>query len=330
MLRFEWRRAHAAGLALALGLALGSAAPAPARARGPATVTLTVALNRSIGYSGFFIAQSKGFFAQERLAIKEMREPAAPDALEPLLASRVDVAFTTLYSVALLAGHGDATAQIVYLLDTSSGSDAIVAAPAVASVADLRGRLVAVALGGVNELLLRKALESAKLGEGDVRIVGMNADDAGAALRAGRVDAAVTGEPWVSRARAAGSHVIYSSADTPNLILDAVVVTRRTLEARRAALLRFVRALDRGVVFLRDHPDEARTLVAGALETPAEDVDDMSAGDRIYAMDDNRILLAPDGAGGQALDAIARFLRSRKLGYARFEPRVVLSRQLLQ
>jgi NitT/TauT family transport system substrate-binding protein len=291
--------------------------------------TLTVAHDSWIGYSGFYVALAQGYFDEAGLTVKEAKFSGPGDALPPLLAGHVDVALTTLYNVAVLAARGERSARAIYLLDTSNGADAIVASPSIRSVADLQGKDVAVTVGEVNQLLLRKALAAADVSESRLRIVDMNADDAGAALLAGRVQAAVTWEPWVSRALAKGNHVIYSSSDTPDLILDAVVVTRQELAARGDALMRFLRALDRGVAFLRAHPDSACADVARALTVAADDVQPMLAHDRIYSLADNRRLLVPDGAGPRALGAIGEFLRSRGILRDEIDAEQILTSQLL-
>lgn len=291
--------------------------------------TLTVAHDQWIGFSGFFVAQAQGYFAQEGLDVKEVDFSGPGDTLPPLLSGHVDIALTTLYNLALLAARGQGEARAIYLLDTSSGADAVVAAPPIARVADLAGRNVGVTVGDVNELLLRKALESAGMREDQVHIVNMNADDAGAALLAHRIDAAVTWEPWVSRARSAGNRVVFSSADTPDLILDAVVVTRATAQARGPALTRFLHALDRGVAALRAQPAPSRALVARALAVAPDAVGGMLAQDRIYGVADNRALLARGGAGDRALGTIGRFLQSRSLLQGALDPAALLSAQWL-
>ena len=283
-------------------LACAMAAAAPARE------TLTVAHDQWVGYAGFFVAQAQGYFAAEGLDVREVEFSGPGEALPPLVAGHVDIALTTLYNLATVAARGGGTVEAVYLLDTSNGADAVVARADVATTAGLRGKSVAVTVGEVNELLLLKALEASHLTPDQVRLVNLNADDAGAALLAGRVDAAVTWEPWVSRARSAGSHVVFSSADVPDLILDAVVVTPAMRQARPDAIARFLRGIDHGVAYLRDHPEAGRALVARALKVPVADAGGMMERDRLYGIAQNRALLAPGGPASRSLATLAQFL----------------------
>lgn len=291
--------------------------------------SLHVAHDQWIGYSGFFVAKAKGFFDDADLDIKTTQFSGPGDTLPPLLAGHIDIGLTTLYNLALTAGHGESSLNAVYLLDTSNGADAIVAGPAVTSVADLAGKRIAVTTGEVNHLLLTAALQSAGLEESEVKLVNMNADDAGAALLAGRVDAAVTWEPWVTRARAAGGKAIFTSADAPDLILDSIVVTDATLEKRRDAIVRFIEAVDRGVQYLRENPDESLAIIAKALDISAEDAAEMLAGDKLYGIAENKAMLGADGKGYDSLAKVAEFLEGQGLVTQPVDGQALLSAELL-
>ncbi len=288
----------------------------PALAGAADKPTLVVGHDQWIGYSGVFIAKEKKLFdaAGLNVELKPFSNPG--DTLPALAAGKLDLALTTLHNLGLIVGTSDVDIVAVYLIDTSSGADAIVAKPDVRSVTDLKGKNVAVTVGEVNEMLLRVGLERAKLAPADVKVVNLSADDAGAAFLAGKVDAAVTWEPWVSRATAGGGHVIFSSAEVPNVILDSVAVTKSTLEKRRKDVLSFVAAVDRGVGYLRAHPDEARTIIGKYLEAEPDAVKGMLAGDKIYGLADNRELFgtaAKPGPGYDSMGRVVEFLQANTL-----------------
>ena len=90
----------------------------------------------------------------------------------------------------------------------------------------MKGKKVAATLGQCNQLLLQKALEKAGLTDKDIQLVNMNPDDAGAAFAAGKIDVAVTWEPWITKISGEKKgHVIFSSKETPNLILDVLAIS---------------------------------------------------------------------------------------------------------
>ena len=99
----------------------------------------------------------------------------------------------------------------IYLLDTSNGADAIVAKKGIKSVKDLKGKKVAATDGEINHMMLIAALDRNGMTQDDIDFVNMNADDAGGAFVAGKLDAAVTWEPWVTKSKSAGGNVIFTS-----------------------------------------------------------------------------------------------------------------------
>ncbi len=295
--------------------------------------TLVVGHDQWIGYSGVFLAKEKELFETAGLNV-ELKPFSNPgDTLPALAAGKLDLALTTLHNLGLIVGTSDVEIVAVYLIDTSSGADAIVARPDVKSVADLKGKNVAVTIGEVNEMLLRVGLERSKLQESDVKLVNLSADDAGAAFLAGKVDAAVTWEPWVSRATQGGGHVIFSSAEVPNVILDSVAVSKATLVKRRADILSFLAAIDRGVGYLRAHPDESRVIIGKYLEAEPDAVKGMLAGDKIYGLADNRELFgtaAKPGPGYDSMSRVVKFLQANNLVQRPITPAELLDPSLVR
>lgn len=73
---------------------------------------------------------------------------------------------------------------------------------------------MAVHVGSASQFFLSVLLRDAGLSEKHVQAVNMTHGDAGAAFVAGRVDAAVTWEPWLSKGKAAPhGHMLVDSAN---------------------------------------------------------------------------------------------------------------------
>jgi NitT/TauT family transport system substrate-binding protein len=102
----------------------------------------------------------------------------------------------------------------------------------------------------------------------------MDPDAAGAALKAGSVDAAVTWEPWITQLSGeSGANVLYSTKDAPNILLDCVAVTTKPSNAE--ATKTFLSVLDAATKLVKADPKAAAELVAAKLELPASDIQDM-------------------------------------------------------
>lgn len=269
---------------------------------------LKVGYNVWVGSSGVFVAQEKGFFKQAGLDVEFVPFKAPGDTIPALVGQHIDIALTTADNVVLINSKSDAGLKIVFVTDTSSGADAVVSKKTMSSFADLKGKTVAVTQGEVNELLLLKGLESAHMKMSDIKSVNMDPDSAGAAFIAGKVDAAVTWEPWISQAVASGGKVAFSSAQAPNLILDVVTVksSASKTKAKAIAIAAFLGAVEKGTTFLKSNPDEAIPLAAKWLEVGAADVKGMLTGVKLYGAADNAKLFH-NAVAAQTLDSISAF-----------------------
>ena len=208
-----------------LCLALFAAGPAAAE-------PLKVAHSTWVGYGPFYIAQEQGFFEDEGLEVELILMEDVKTRMPALAAGRVDAAATTVDTV-LNFYSARRPFRYLFAVDDSSGGDGIVADNSIRTVAGLKGRRIAFTEGSVSQFYLSVLLKEAGLSLSDIEMVNMTAGDAGAAFVAGRVDAAVTWEPWLTRGnRAEHGHVLVDSSTSPGLITDIIVTTEKRLEAR--------------------------------------------------------------------------------------------------
>jgi len=299
--------------AAAASLAPASAAPPAA----PATpTTITVGHDLWVGYSGVFLAMELGYFKDAALDVKLKPFSNPGDTLPALLAGQLDVGLTTLQNLAVLGGNNDTDVVAIALLDSSNGADAIVAKKSIDGLAALKGKKVALTLGEVNHFLFLVGAKQAGLDPASVNITSMSADDAGAAFVAGKVDAAVTWEPWVTKATKSGGKVIFTSASVPDTIMDSVAVKRSKLSGHEASYKAFLSAIDKGVSYLKSEPDKAAALIGKYLSAPAEDVKGMLGGDKIYGAADNQRLFGTQAEPGpvyRSMKSVVDFALESKL-----------------
>jgi len=265
-----------------------------------------------IGYSGAFVADAKGYFEDAGLDVDFKQFPGPGDTLPALISGNLDIGLTTLHNLALASLGQKKPLTSIYLLDTSNGADAIVAKKGIKSVKDLKGKKVAATDGEINHMMLIAALDENGMTQDDIEFVNMNADDAGGAFVAGKLDAAVTWEPWVTKSKSAGGNVIFTSADIPDTILDSVAVTPKTMKSKKAELEAFLAAIDKGVAYLRSNQDESAKIIGKVLDTPPADIIEMLATDKIYDLADNKELYS-SGKANLSLEKVTSFLIEKDL-----------------
>jgi NitT/TauT family transport system substrate-binding protein len=293
------RRRGKWGACVLIGLLLLAAPigwrPAPAGAAAP---TLRIGYSTWVGYGPLFLARTKGFFDTGRVdvVLTNVEDPKLRFAA--LAAGKLDGLVTTLDTMSLY-WKPTFQFQAVLGLDDSSGGDGIVSKAAIKTIKDLRGKRVAVNRGSVSDFFLNVLLRQNGMSERDLNIVNMRQDDAGAAFLGGKVDAAVTWEPWLSRAkRAPGGHVLIDSSKTPGLIVDVLLFRRDVLRAHPDAIRAVIAGWYRAVEYWKQNPDDADAVMARAVGGWLKDVKTFKetlAGVRYYDQAINRRYMAPHG-----------------------------------
>jgi NitT/TauT family transport system substrate-binding protein len=226
-----------------------------------------------VGYGPLYIAQEKGFFADEGVEVELIVMEDPKIRFPALAAGQIDVAVTTVDTMLNFLNENQGYVYL-FALDDSKGGDGIVANKEIETLADLKGKSVAYGEGSVSQFYLGVLLKEAGLSIGDVETQNMTAGDAGAAFVAGRVDAAVTWEPWLTRGRQAEhGHLLVDSSTSPGLITDMAITTPEKLAERADDFKALYRAWVRAVDFQKTNEQEADAIMAkgvgGWLEDPA-------------------------------------------------------------
>jgi NitT/TauT family transport system substrate-binding protein len=268
-----------------------------------------VGYNNWVGFIGLFVAQEKGYFAEEGLEVSTVSFASPGEGLVPLMNGNLDAHFTTADSVILREAQAPGSLKIVYLVDTSNGADALIGSKAVESVADLKGKKVATTVGECNHLLLVKALETAGLTEKDITLVNLDPDAAGTALKAGQVDAAVTWEPWISQIIGEGGKTLFTTAKTPNLILDCLAVSGK--DADKEAVQAFVNAMNKAQAFVMAEPAAASKILSPVIDWPADEIEATLPTLTLYDLAGNKAQFA--GPAKKAAKEIVGFFKAQEV-----------------
>jgi len=249
--------------------------------------TLLAGVSPWPGYSGHYVAVKKDLFKGEGVNVQETFFQSASELITGFLAGKVDVASTTSGD-AIEMIHKDPTIRIIYVVDYSNGSDGIIGN--VNSPQELKGKTVGRENLLFENVLLRAYLEKGGLTEKDIVIKDMTAADAATAFAAKRVDAAVSYEPWMSKAaKQGGGKVIFSTKDT-NLIADTIVTRQKTIETRKADLQAYIRACSKAVKLVNSSDAEAIKIAGDKLGVSAAEAQDQITGVKIFDIEGNKAI----------------------------------------
>jgi NitT/TauT family transport system substrate-binding protein len=211
-----------------------------------------------------FLARDKRFFASgQQVRLEEFKDVRLRFAA--LASGKLDGLVTTVDTMTVYWKRSFPF-RAVLALDDSHGGDGLLAKSEITNVEDLKGKRVAVNLGSVAEFFLNSVLRDHGLSEADVRLIDMRQDEAGEAMLTGQVDAAVTWEPWLSRAkRSPDKHIVLDTRQTPGLIADVLLFGEDVIGARSDAIKAVVTGWYQAIAYWKRHPDEADAAMARAI-----------------------------------------------------------------
>ena len=272
--------------------------------RGPVTPRALPIVKLNIvtwpGYGPVYLAQSKGFFAEEGVKVDCQIQESTQARRSALIAGQIDLIGITLESVVLANAKG-VPMQAVGISDISDGGDGIIAKKEIASIKDLKGKRVAYPEGQPSHLYLLYHLDKAGLSHTDVTPV--LTDDAGKAgefFAAGKVDAAVTWEPWLSTASESGKgHTLVTSKGAKDILIGIFAANRNNVEKSKDKLQRFFRGWYRGLEYVQAHKDECVPVMAKGFGMPAGEFGDIMSGLRFIGKDEAKRMLGVGGARGE-------------------------------
>jgi len=234
---------------------------------------LKIAYSDWPGWTAFEIAAQKGWFKEAGVDVDLLWFEYGP-SMDAFTASKCDAVMVT-NGDALVTGAGGAKNIAVLITDYSNGNDMIVGQPGIKSIKDLKGKKVGIEIGFVEHLLLLNGLKKNGMTESDVTLVPTPTNQTPQVLASGQVDAIGAWQPNCGAALKAvpGSKPLYTSADAPGLIYDAIVVTPQSLAQHRAEWVKVVKVWDKIVAYLADpktREDGIKIMAARAGVDPKE------------------------------------------------------------
>ncbi len=213
-------------------------------------------------HAPLIVAQEKGFFARQGLDV-EIIAPANPNDPPKLVAAgKADLAVSYQPQHHLQVDQGLPLVRIATLVATPLNSLVVLADGGITSIADLKGKIVGYSVGGFETTLLKVMLKQAGLSLDDVTLVNVNFS-LSPSLLSKKVDAVIGAFRNFELNQMAiekypGRAFFVEEYGIPSYDELIIVANRNALKEKK--LRRFVKALEQGVQFLINHPDESWQL----------------------------------------------------------------------
>ena len=245
------------------------------------------------GWFPWQVAQEQGLFAKHNVDVEARYYDNYTDSIKALAAGEIDANSETLNDT-LTSVSGGAKLTIVLVNDNSTGNDKIIARDGITSIADLRGKRVAVEQGTVDHYLLLLALAEANLTQQDIQLVPLATDAAAAAFAAGQVDAVGAFAPFTSTALARpGSRAIATSAEFPGAIPDHLAVSTELARSRPDEVQGLVDTWFDTVKWIKANRDAANAIMPRRGGVSTEEYQTYDAGTTIFTLRQNLDAFTP-------------------------------------
>jgi len=262
-------RRYGAAAVTAAALAALIAAPVPAVAQDTLRFGKIPSTVRNVGSLYLFIAERKGFFAREKIAIQSVMIEGGTDKMVAALdAGTIDITHSsTPYLISAVLAGSDAVAIAG---EVGNPVYTLIARPEIASYADLKGKTIGLSIGADTiSITTRKLLAKNGLREGDYQIKELVGTPVRfECLKRGECAAVPLGQPNDLTAVTEGFRRLGDSTEAVGAFQFQVIAARRAYAAaNKDKVVRFVRAIADAFRFIRAPENRAEVVKAIVEQT---------------------------------------------------------------
>lgn len=244
------------------------------------------------GYEPLYLARDLGYLKETSVRVTEL--PSSNLNMEAFSNGSTDLSTLTLDETLTLLARGQKL-RILLVMDISNGADAVVAKPEIKSLAELKGKRLGMENIPLGAYILSRVLDMSGLEAADIDVIPMPEDKHEKAYLQGKIDAAITMEPYKSKITKAGAHVLLDSRQLPNEIFDLIVVREEVYQTRRDHLCHLAQQWFRTLDYVQANQQDAYTRMGKRLGMDAAAFRASMDGLKVPSRQDNQLLL-----GGKA------------------------------
>ena len=252
------------------GLALLAAIPALAKEQ------VRVAGLTWPGYGWWYIAKAKNLAPDLDISYQAIEDPFQSFGL--MSSGQLEIISSTAEFAPIGASQNMPVRMFAYG-NLSHGTDKLIMRPEIKSPADLKGKKVAVMVGGLPQIMMGIYLEKNGIPFNSVEYANVIMDQAAAAMIGGTVGGAELWEPFGTQTLSAvpGAKVVASTADPEwaanALIADAHFINADWAKNNRPTALKAIKAMYDAIAWWKAHPEEGNKIIAEGMKMSVPDVE---------------------------------------------------------
>jgi putative hydroxymethylpyrimidine transport system substrate-binding protein len=282
---------------------------APARAAEKMTVLLDWFVNPD--HAPLYVALEKGFFAEKGLEV-ELIAPSNPNDPPKLVAAgKADIAVSYQHQHQMQVDQGLPLVRIATLIATPLNSLVVLKDGPITSIADLKGKTIGYSVGGFETALLKVMLAKEGLKLSDVKLVNVNFS-LSPSLFTGQADGVIGAFRnfelnQMAIEKRPGRAFYVEEYGVP--AYDELILVANAKAVADPKMRKFVDAVEEGVQYLINHPDESwKLFVSHGRENLNDELNRRAWKDTLP-----RFALRPGALDKNRYNRFARFLQKEKI-----------------
>jgi sulfonate transport system substrate-binding protein len=233
-------------------------------------------MGEAVDYAPYMVARSKGWFEEEfrkngASGAEYTTFQSLPTLNETLATNRLDLVFEAEPPAIIGKSAAGVDLRVIGISCSLTQEILVRADSTIKTVADLRGKKVTVPVGTSSHYNLLAILNAAGVSDADLQIIDMSPPDAKNAFETGRVDAWAIWPPWVEQQLVSGKGRVLPGANAR--IHSIMSVRGKFQDDHKEIVTGAFDVLERSKSWIREHPDEARGIVADALKLDRKIID---------------------------------------------------------
>jgi len=213
-----------------------------------------------------YLAQEKGFFEKNKVNVELTLVQDYQQILYNYSKGDFD-GMIPVYSDLIYQNSQGIDSRVVYAVDLSNTGDVIIGnlnnSITNATLADVKGKIISVeGINSFSHLFVLKALEKVGLGEGDVGIAPVAAQNVTQELEKGTIVAGHIYRPYTTEALKKGYKILFAAGTIPGVITDVLAFRSDIVEQRPQEIQGIIKSIIEAQTYYENNKEESLKIMS--------------------------------------------------------------------
>ncbi len=213
----------------------------------------------------WYVAQEKGIFQKNNVNVELTLVQDYQEILSDYANGEFD-GMIPVYSDVIYQNSQGMNSRVVYAIDFSNTGDVIIGTGSNGNnytLADVKGKKISVeGINTFSHLFVLKALAKVGLGEGDVEIASVPAENVTQEMEKGNIVAGHIYQPYTTEALKKGYKVIFTAGAIPGIITDVLAFRSNIIEERPKDIQAVIKSIIEAQMYYLNNKEESLKIMS--------------------------------------------------------------------